>query len=112
MSDDFNISDHLESGIRDNAGLLGAAAALSANRQRQEAIRQQEAQRKTLEAQQRVLEEKAQTEKARLAVERQRLKLEQERQRQLEMQRLHIRSLRNLIADGIAELETLKKIYE
>ncbi len=92
MNNEFDLSESIEKGIRDNAGQFAVAGALMAHAQRQNQIREMEAARKQQTA-------IAGTEAERLEIEKQRLKLEQLRHEAEKTEKEAVRQLRVMMAE-------------
>jgi len=96
MSDDWNLHDAVEDGIRDNAGHLALAGALFAHSQRQQQLQ-------SLEASRQHQAEIAKTEAQRLEIEKQRLELEKLKQQAEKDEKEAVRLLRVMMAEvGLA----------
>ena len=99
MSDDWN-PRFLEEHVRENAGVLGLAAALDSHSQRAEQLI-------LLKSSVRQQEEIARTEAQRLEIESQRLELERLKQRSEKDEKEAVRILRVMMADVGAEFDNL-----
>jgi hypothetical protein len=100
MSDDWN-PRFLEEHVRENAGVLGLAAALDSHSQRAEQLN-------LLKSSVRQQEEIARTEAQRLEIESQRLELERLKQRSEKDEKEAVRILRVMMADVGAEFDNLE----
>jgi formylglycine-generating enzyme required for sulfatase activity len=96
MSDDWNLHDAVEDGIRDNAGHLALAGALFAHSQRKQQLQ-------SLEASRQHQAQIAKTEAQRLEIEKQRLELEKLKQQAEKDEKEAVRLLRVMMAEvGLA----------
>lgn len=96
MSDDWNLHDAVEDGIRDNAGHLALAGALFAHSQRKQQLQ-------SLEASRQHQAQIAKTEAERLQIEKQRLELEKLKQQAEKEEKEAVRLLRVMMAEvGLA----------
>lgn len=100
MSDDWNLHDAVEDGIRDNAGHLALAGALFAHSQRKQQLQ-------SLEASRQHQAEIAKTEAQRLDIEKQRLELEKLKQQAEKDEKEAVRLLRVMMAEVGADFEFL-----
>lgn len=92
MDEEFDLSESIENGIRDNAGQLAVAGALMAHSQRQNQLR-------ALEATRLQQAEIAKTESERLAVEKKRLELESLRHETAKLEKEAVREIRLMMAE-------------
>ena len=100
MSDDWNLHDAVEDGIRDNAGHLALAGALMAHSQRKQQLQ-------ALEASRQHQAQIAKTEAERLQIEKQRLELEKLKQQAEKEEKEAVRLLRVMMAEVGAEFDGL-----
>lgn len=100
MSDDWNLHDAVEDGIRDNAGHLALAGALFAHSQRKQQLQ-------SLEASRQHQAQIAKTEAQRLEIEKQRLELEKLKQQAEKDEKEAVRLLRVMMAEVGADFEFL-----
>ena len=100
MSDDWNLHDAVEDGIRDNAGHLALAGALFAHSQRRQQLQ-------SLEASRQHQAQIAKTEAQRLEIEKQRLGLEKLKQQAEKHEKEAVRLLRVMMAEVGAEFDGL-----
>jgi formylglycine-generating enzyme required for sulfatase activity len=101
MSDDWNLHDAVEDGIRENAGHLALAGALMAHSQRQKQLQ-------SLEASRQHQAQIAKTEAQRLEIEKQRLELERLRHQEEKDRHEAVRLLRVMMAEVGAEFDGLQ----
>ena len=92
MDEEFDLSESIENGIRDNAGQLAVAGALMAHSQRQNQLR-------ALEATRLQQAEIAKTESERLAVEKKRLELESLMHETAKLEKEAVREIRLMMAE-------------